>query len=285
MQDEIAEAVAIAIEPTVAELERRRTVRKRPESLGAWEAYQRGLWHLARISTTDNKVAKGFFRRAINVDPNFAPAYAELAHATLLEATLYQARKLTDALDETLASAKRAISLDPLDATGHKSMCLALHGRGDRQGALAEAQQALAISPNYATGYQVLGTVLIFSGQPREGLEALRKATRLDPYDPLHYLRLAHVVFARYFLREYDAAVDAAKEALRHYPDLSSLFGLLPAALAQADRVDEARQALQSAITRFPKKFDMYVRQRVPWDRPEDYAHILDGLRKAGWEG
>ena len=34
-----------------------------------------------------------------------------------------------------------------------------------------------------------------------------------------------------------------------------------------------------------PKSFDMYVRQRAPWFRPEDYNHMLEGLRKAGWEG
>ena len=32
-----------------------------------------------------------------------------------------------------------------------------------------------------------------------------------------------------------------------------------------------------------PGSFDMYVRGRVPWMRPEDHAHMLDGLRKAGW--
>jgi len=284
VQDEITDAVAIAIEPAVAELERRRTVRKPPESLGAWEAYQRGLWHLGRISVADNEAAKSFFRRAIDIDPNFASAHAELAHAIQLGGTLYQTTSIADALDEALALAKRAISLDPLDATGHKSIGFALLGQGDREGALAEARQALAISPNYATAYQLLGTTLIYSGQPPEGLEALRKAMRLDPYDPVQYLRLAHVVPAFYFLREYDAAIEAAKEALRSYPDHPWLNRWLAAALGQAGRLDEAKQALQKAITLFPKSFDMYVRQRTPWSRPEDHEHMCEGLRKAGWE-
>ncbi len=76
VQDEITQAVAIAIEPTVAEMERQRAVRKPPENLGAWEAYQRGLWHMSRISSEENETAKHFFRRAIECDPNFAAAYA-----------------------------------------------------------------------------------------------------------------------------------------------------------------------------------------------------------------
>jgi adenylate cyclase len=45
------------------------------------------------------------------------------------------------------------------------------------------------------------------------------------------------------------------------------------------------RKALERAIEIAPASFDMYVRKRVPWHRPEDHAHMLDGLRKAGWEG
>ena len=52
----------------------------------------------------------------------------------------------------------------------------------------------------------------------------------------------------------------------------------------QLGRVDEAKQALDKAIAIIPASFDMYVRQRVPWMRPEDHAHMLDGLRKAGWK-
>ena len=74
VQDEITEAVAIAIEPAVAQMEQWRAVRKPPESLSSWEAYQRGLWHFGRIGTTENEAAKTFSRRAIDLDPSFAPA-------------------------------------------------------------------------------------------------------------------------------------------------------------------------------------------------------------------
>src|SRR5262249_5344024 len=80
IQDEITDAIVIAIEPAVADMERRRAVRKPPESLDAWEAYQRGLWHMGHLGVTDNEAAvtdnvaaKSFFRRAIDLDPRFAP--------------------------------------------------------------------------------------------------------------------------------------------------------------------------------------------------------------------
>jgi adenylate cyclase len=76
VQDEITEAVVIAIVPALAEMERRRAARKPLESLSAWEAYQRGLWHHGRIGPAENEAAQRFYRRAIDLDPNFAPAYA-----------------------------------------------------------------------------------------------------------------------------------------------------------------------------------------------------------------
>jgi adenylate cyclase len=59
----------------------------------------------------------------------------------------------------------------------------------------------------------------------------------------------------------------------------------LAAALGQAGRIDEAKAALEKAISIAPASFETYVRGRVIWFRPQDHAHWLDGLRKAGWEG
>jgi adenylate cyclase len=284
VQDEITEAVAIAIVPVVTQMERHHAVRKPPESLGAWEAYQRGLWHLGRIGVTENEAARRFFRRAIDLDPSFASAYAELAIAICQGASYYQAMPLSEALDEALPMAQRAISLDPVGAAGYISASLCRHFRGDYDGALAAARQALAISPNYPLGYHLLGVALNFSGRPREALEAIRKAIRLDPHDPLQSVQLTQVAIAHYFLRDNEAAIEAVKEVLRSYPDHPWAYRWLAAALGQAGRLDEAKEALQHAIAISPKSFDMFVRQRAPWMRVEDYEHMLEGLRKAGWE-
>jgi adenylate cyclase len=63
MQDEITEAVTIAIAPAIAEAEQQRAMRKPPGSLDAWAAYQRGLWHLGKVTADDNAVARSFFSR------------------------------------------------------------------------------------------------------------------------------------------------------------------------------------------------------------------------------
>jgi adenylate cyclase len=285
VQDEITEAVAIAIEPTVAEVERQRALRRPPESLGAWEAYQRGLWHLSRNSVQDFDKAKHFLRRAIELDPNFAAAHARLTMPILAEASMYQKRSVSEAADEALEVARRAISLDPNDAVAHSRLGVALALKGDSIGGLAEVRRALSISPNSASAFGDLGTVLLISGNPREAVDALHEALRRDPCDPFRFTRLPQIALCHYHLHEYDEAVEVAKATIRSYPDHPWVYYRLAAALGQLGRADEARDALQKALTLAPKAFNIIVRSRPVWIHPKDHEHLLDGLRKAGWEG
>ena len=81
MQDEITEAVTIAIAPAIAAAEQQRAMRKPPETLDAWGAYQRGLWHLSKAIAEENALAEKFFQRAIDLDPIFVGGYTGLAAA------------------------------------------------------------------------------------------------------------------------------------------------------------------------------------------------------------
>jgi adenylate cyclase len=85
VQDEITLAVIKAIGPAVGDAEQRRALRKPPENLGAWEAYQRGLWHIGKTNLPDNEQANRFFQQAITLDPTLTPAYAALALACIHE--------------------------------------------------------------------------------------------------------------------------------------------------------------------------------------------------------
>ncbi|XIA63315.1 adenylate/guanylate cyclase domain-containing protein [Bradyrhizobium sp. TZ2] len=63
MQDELTEALTTALAPAIADAELRRAMRKPPESLDAWAAYQRGLWHLSKATPDDDATAEGFLSR------------------------------------------------------------------------------------------------------------------------------------------------------------------------------------------------------------------------------
>jgi len=276
VQDEITEATTIAIAPAIADAEQQRAMRKLPASLDAWGAYQRGMWHLSKASAEDTILAEKFFQRAIDLDPMFAGGYIGLS------AVLSRA-KGTQSKEEALA--RRAVALDGCDAEAHSRLALALNARGDHQGARAQAERALALCPNLAAAHGALGVILAYSGQPKEGLAALETCIRLDPRGPSLVNRLNQVALAHYFCRDYEATVEAAQRAIRSFPDFPSPYRWLAAALGELGRTAKAKEALEKAIAVSPTSFDFQVRQRPPWFRPEEHAHMLDGLRKAGWEG
>jgi len=285
LQDEITGAVTIAIAPAIAHAERKRAMRTAPGSLDAWTAYQRGLWHVFKISREDDALAQKYFQQAIDIDPAFAGGYKGLAVAYLQAATLFHTRSPADAYRSAEALARQAIALDGTDAEAHSTLATAMLRHGDYDGALAQAEIALAMSPNLALAQGTLGEALIFSGQPKKGLVAVRTSIRLDPHDPKLANRLNNLALGYYFSRDYEAAVEAAKRAVRSNPEYPLPYRWLAAALGQLGRTAEAKEALKRGIEIAPATFDMYVRQRVPWHRPEDYAHMREGLRKAGWEG
>ncbi len=97
--------------------------------------------------------------------------------------------------------------------------------------------------------------------------------------------RLNQIALAHYFCRDHEAAIEAANRAIRLFPDFPSPYRWLAAALGELGRTTEAKAALEKAIAVSPDSFELQVHERPPWFRPEEHAHMLDGLRKAGWEG
>ena len=286
VQDEITEAVTIAVAPAIRDAELRRAVRKPSGNLDAWAAYQRGLWYLYKVTANDNILAQQFFQRAIDIEPTFAGGYKGLALAYGQAVVDLRVGAPTEAYSSAASLGRRAIALDPADAEAHATLARAiLVSRGDYEGALAEVRRALALNPNLAIAHATLAQTLIFSGQPREGLAALQQAHRLDPRHRMAPGGSNLFVIGRYFSREYESAAEAAKRAVSANPEYPLLYRWLAAALGQLGRTAEAAEALERAIAVAPASFEVYVRQRVIWHRPEDYAHMLDGLRKAGWQG
>jgi TolB-like protein/Flp pilus assembly protein TadD len=285
VQDELTEALTTALAPAIADAELRRAMRRPPGSLDAWAAYQRGLWHLSKATSDDDETAATFFRQAIDLDPTFGGSYSALALYELQAAALYQKMDLRDAQRSAETLARRAVALDGADAEARSCLGWALQARGEADDALAEIERALSMSPNLAIAHGHRGPTLIFAGRPREGLAALHTCLRLDPRDPYLAVRLLHIACGLYFCGEYQASIEAAKRLMRSYPNFPMIYRWSTAALAQLGRTSEAKEELEKAISHAPGAFDMYVRKRAPWFRPEDHAHLVEGLRKAGWNG
>jgi len=286
VQDQVATAVITAILPAVMDAEQRRALRKPPENLGAWEAYQRGLWHLGQfVPRTDNEQARSFFRNSVAIDPMFAPACSALAQTYMREATTYGIRQSDDLLRSAEGWARRAVDSDHGDAEAQATLARAVSMTGNHNEGRQRAALALQLNPNSAWAHYAMADALLFSGSPTEARAALIMAQRLNPRGPFAPNFMILTIISYYLERDYEKAAAAARRAVASYPALQQSYRWVAAALGQLGRTEEAHVALQRALEVSPEAFLGYVEKRPLWYRPEDYDHMLEGLRKAGWQG
>jgi TolB-like protein/Tfp pilus assembly protein PilF len=282
VQDEIATAVARAINPAIFHAERQRAMQKPRESLSAWEAWHRAVGFMAK---RDISGRRDFLQKAVALTPRFASAHAMLAFHYISEATSGMGPSMRESGRLAEEAARTAIALDPRSSVAHAMLAWTLCSLGDRGLALEEANTAIALNSNDPWGYLSKGLHLMVSGHHAEARETLANALRLDPLGPTASL-VSHLrAHCYYFERDYSAAEAAARRLIREYPEFSRPPVTLAAALGQLGRVEEARVALEAAIaTSLPILRFMTNKGLSHW-RPEDLEHLLDGLRKAGWNG
>jgi adenylate cyclase len=284
IQDGITEAITIAVAPTIDAAERRRALHRVPESLDAWSAYQQGRWHSAKVNAASNDVARRLFELAVEFDPTFVAAYAELAAVWGYAGIHYKTIPLDQALRLSLEYARKAVELDPTDAHALTELSRALFWHGDLDTSMTTARQAIAINPNCANAYFCLGVSLIYGGLTTEGRLEVAAATRLSPFNQRdHYNAEIDIVLAEsyYYDNDYEKCVSACRSRISNFPGLSRTYGLLAAALGQLYRVDEARAAFSKYRDLLGSEFKPQI--AAPYRRADHHRHLLDGLRKAGW--
>jgi adenylate cyclase len=285
LQDEIATSVYAAVQPALEQNERKRTARRLPEKLDAWESYHRGMWHYANPQAAELDTALQFFRRAIQLDPHFALAHAVLAAGYLREAGYFRPERRAENVALGLDYARRAVAIDPLDATGRAVLAQALQACGSHAEGILEATLALSLDPHSAYACGALGAVRAWGSRPSEAIGPLRAAIRLSPLDPRMSAWLYAMARAYYWAGDYESAVVTARR-LRHLaPDYCQAYTTLIAAFGQKGQVGEARAVMDEALERFGNRFQFFV--SLPPDqiralRSEDREHLIDGFRKAG---
>jgi adenylate cyclase len=282
VQDEVTKAVVMAIEPELASAERQRARRKPAESLGAWECYQRGLWHAYRYDAENNAKADAFFRRAINLDPNFSSAYAGQAYAIYYGVILGLFPDPKDQIARALGIAKTAVSLDPNDAFAHVALGRVYLLVGEHESSLAELEDALALTPNYAGAHFGRAHTLWMAGRPEEAIASHDEAMRLSPRDPLTWAFMASKAIALSLLDRHEEAVDWARRSQRQ-PN-AAIWSIMVeiSALAHLDRTDEAKQALARAVAIKPDISLAFVDTALNFKYERDRQHYIDGFVKVG---
>ena len=191
LQDEMTRTIIGAVEPEISAAERDRALTKQPENLDAWESYQRGLWHMWSFELDDHIPALTLLKRATELDPSLAPAYAYGAYAHYLSVVMGWTEDAPRSLDEGLTSARQALSLDDRDPLAYIAVARIHMMQGNLDDSIASLETALGLNPSSALGYHSLGMALTLAGQLDEGISALRQSERLSPRDPINWAATA----------------------------------------------------------------------------------------------
>jgi TolB-like protein/Tfp pilus assembly protein PilF len=283
VQKAMAQQIAAVIEPELARLEREAAVRRPPVNLGAWDCYQRGLYHLWGFTSPGLAEGAAMFRRAIELDPGFARAHGGLAYVMLQSLVQRDPSERPGLLEEALRHGRTAVALDDQDCMNLCVLGRVLCFKHEYDEAAAYLEQAIRINPSFAQAYFALGFTLIVSGRAREAFSYLDRAVELSPRDPhlasFHGIRAAgHLALGELETAEHFARLAARIPNANHGP-----FALLVSLLGLTDRVEESQRAIDGLFQRYPgytiataRSDSFYCGDRNLIDR------FLEGLRRAG---
>lgn len=251
MLDEVGNRIVASIAGQIEVAERNRAILKAPNSLNAWEAHHRGLWHMVRFNREDNEQARHFFELALRLDPGFARPYAGLSFTHFQDAFLgWDERE--HAVERAYAIASQGLMADELDPATHWAMGRALWLRGRVGESLAELDTSIELSPNFAHAHYTRGWFQSQSGDPLAAIAATDHSRELSPFDPLLFAMLAARAVALMRLGRHDEAADWALKATARPNAHVHILSIAVHCLALAERNDEARAVVAQIHRQLP---------------------------------
>jgi DNA-binding SARP family transcriptional activator len=249
--DAIGNRIVASIANEIETSERNRAVLRPPNSLNAWEAHHRGLWHMYRFTKSDNVQARHFFDMAVRLDPTFARGYAGLSFTHFQNAFQGWAKREPE-IDRAFEAAGQSLMVDDRDPAAHWAMGRALWLRGRHDQSIIELQQTIDLSPNFALGHYTLAFVHSQAGDPHAAIASSDHSRHLSPFDPLLFGMLGARAMALVRIGRFDeAAIWGVKAAAR--PNAHAhILAIAALSLALAGRRDEARAHLAAIHATLP---------------------------------
>jgi len=279
VQDEITREIVAALKVTFTDLEDARVAKRYTSDIAAYDYYLRGRRLQSDVTREVNREARRLLEKAIELDPSFAAAYAELS-LVLWESWYFSWTDDAEAVKQRAGDmAMKAASLDDGLPEVHTYLSWTYLWNGAYEKAVAHGRRAIEINPNYANGYLYLSHVLTYSGEPEEGVRVGLRGMPLDPYSAYHFLY--HIADSYWLIGDYDKAITSLNEAIRQRPNFVLSHAWLAAIYAELDRLDEARAAA-AEVMRINPDFTAGIWRNLGYKDRSIARRVVDGMRKAG---
>ena len=280
IQDDLAARIVSAMQIELAPADQQRLSRNYITSVEAYDEFLKGLDHYGRRSPDSSLLAKAHFRKAIELDSGFARAYAGLALAYSRDSIDGWDFSVNKSLEQAYTLAQQALQLDASIPQLYFVMSQVKLSQRDYIAAIKNIEKAIVLNSNYADGYALLGWILHFAGRPKEGLEVMQRAIRLNPRIPAVYRLVLGSIY--YAIGKSDQAIEMLHEGVEINPEFQQIRVWLVAAYVSAGLMEEAEWEVAEILIINPDFSLKSVETFFPFQDPLYRDRFIADLRKAG---
>ncbi len=240
IQSDIAEKIAEALKMRLSPEEKLQIQKKPTENMEAYNLYLQGRWFWNKRTASGFQTAIEYFGQAIDIDPNYALAYAGIADSYILFGNMAVPGL---ALPKAKEAALKALEIDDMLAEAHASLG-GIKFNYDREwrGSEEEFKKAIELNPNYATAHHWYAYLLLYLGRFDEAIREIHRALELDPLSLAINRDVGEVLF---YSREYDRAIKALERAIEMDPHFPGSHYVLGAVYLERSRYEEAIEEFQ----------------------------------------
>lgn len=240
-QDAISERVAEALTLRLTGAQRESLRKRYTENIEAYQAYSSGRYFWDKRSPQGVRKATEYFQRAINLDANYALAYAGLADCYISGHLGLPPR---EGYAKAQAAALRALQLDDALAEAHTSLAITRFYTWDWPGAEREYKRAIELDPNCAAAHEFYAFYLETVGRMDEGFAEIYRALELNPLSLTINTGLGRMFYSN---RQYDQAIAQYRKTLDLDPNILWVRLRLGQALSQKELAEESLAEFRKA--------------------------------------
>ena len=270
----------------LAQAEVARVSAKNPNSFTAYDYLMRGWYEWHKFTRESNAAARDLFEQARKIDPNYARAYAGLAWAYADDYDYEWTEDFEKTLKLTLENANTAVRLDPNDYQAQWALGWACLYNRQYEQAMAHYLRARELNPNDAELLAEMANFLIWIGQPKQAIDQVKEAIRLNPFHENWYEEYLGWAYEEAGMPQ--KAIEILEQAIDlQNPDDDGLWYFPFLAAAYADptvgRMDDAREIVKTLLSRKPEfSISEALSHAYPYKTKELVDRLVNAARRAG---